>query len=124
MIRPILHALAGTALLATAGLALAQGSGLTAAIAAGSVGEQADGYLGTAKPVSSEIKAQVDALNIKRRAAYTDAAAQHGVALRDWAVTVGCQTLKRVKPGEVYRLPDGVWRTRGADPIALPAVCG
>jgi uncharacterized protein YdbL (DUF1318 family) len=112
------------ALLAGSSLAVAQTGPLAAAITAGQVGEQADGYVGVAKPVSPDIKAQVESLNIKRRAAYTDQASKHGVALSDWAATIGCQTLKRVGSGEAYRLPDGVWRTKGAEPIALPSVCG
>jgi uncharacterized protein YdbL (DUF1318 family) len=123
MMTPLKILIAGLSLIG-AGAALAQGVGLAAAISAGQVGEQADGYVGAAKPIPPDIKAQVDALNIKRRAAYTDEAARHGVALRDWAVTIGCQTLRRVKPGEAYLLPDGVWRTKGTEPIALPPVCG
>ena len=98
---------------------------LTAAIAAGHVGEQADGYMGFAKPVSPDVRAAVEALNIKRRAAYTDQAAKHGVALREWAATIGCQTLRgRVRDGQAYLLPDGVWRVKDSSPIALPANCG
>ena len=107
-----------------AGLAQAQSGVLAAAISSGQVGEQADGYLGVAKPVPPEVKAQLEALNIKRRAAYTDQAAKHGVALADWAATIGCQTLRHVAQGQAYRLPDGVWRTKGAEAIALPSVCG
>lgn len=122
------HAMLGLgaiAALGVASLALAQAGGLAAAVADGSVGEQADGYMGAAKPVSADLRAQVEALNIKRRAAYTDEAAKHGVALRDWAATIGCQTLRgRVKPGQAYLLPDGTWRVKDASPIALPANCG
>ncbi|MBV9842911.1 MAG: YdbL family protein [Sphingomonadaceae bacterium] len=115
---------AGAALALVWGVALAQSGPIAAAISAGQVGEQADGYLGVAKPVSADVKAQVEAINIKRRAAYTDQASAHGVALSDWAATIGCQTLRRVSAGETYRLLDGVWRTKGAEPIALPSVCG
>jgi uncharacterized protein YdbL (DUF1318 family) len=116
--------LGAVAMLSLGAVAYAQADALAPAIAAGQVGEQADGYVGIAKPVSPAVKAQVEALNIKRRAAFTDQAAKHGVTLRDWAATIGCQTLRRVGPGEAYLLPDGVWRTKGAEPIALPAVCG
>ncbi|WP_380874426.1 hypothetical protein ACFB49_47900 [Sphingomonas sp. DBB INV C78] len=111
----------------TAGYAWAQAGdpALAAAIAAGQVGEQADGYMGVAKPVGGDVRAAVEALNIKRRAAYTDQAAKHGVALREWAATIGCQTLSnRVRPGQAYLLPDGVWRVKDASPIALPSTCG
>ena len=78
------------ALVAGAGIALAQSGPLAAAIASGQVGEQADGFLGAAKPVSADVKAQLEAINIKRRAAYTDQASKHGVALSEWAATIGC----------------------------------
>jgi len=119
--------LAAAAAMGLAGYAWAQGASpaLTAAISAGQVGEQADGYLGIAKPVGNDVRAAVEALNIKRRAAYTDQAAKHGVALREWAATIGCQTLRsRVKTGQAYLLPDGVWRVKDASPIALPSNCG
>lgn len=115
------------AALGAAGYARAQANSpaLTAAMAAGQVGEQADGYLGVAKPVGGDVRSAVEALNIKRRAAYTDQAAKHGVALREWAATIGCQTLRsRVKTGQAYLLPDGVWRMKDASPIALPSNCG
>ena len=117
-------ALVALALAGGGGIAFAQSGPLAAAISSGQVGEQADGFVGVAKPVSGDVKAQVEALNIKRRAAYTDQASKHGVALSDWAATIGCQTLKRVGTGEAYKLADGVWRTKGAEPIALPSVCG
>lgn len=121
----IMLALGAALSLGAAGYAYAQSGDLAAAIASGAVGEQADGFMGVAKPVSSDVRAQVEALNIKRRAAFTDEAAKHNVALREWAATIGCQTLRtRVKPGQAYLLPDGVWRIKGSDPIALPANCG
>ncbi len=109
-------------LIATASAAVAQ---LSAAIAAGTVGEQADGYLGVRGQVSPATRAEVDALNIKRRQAYTDLAAQRGVTVKDVAAAVGCTTLKsRVGAGEAYQLRDGVWRVREGDaPIPLPDYC-
>ncbi len=115
-----------TALLLTLGTAaLAQDAALTAAIDSGQVGEQADGYLGVRGAVGAAIKAQVEAINIKRRAVYTDLAAQRGVTVKDVAAATGCQTLKtRVGPGRAYQLRDGVWRVReGSGPIALPDYC-
>jgi uncharacterized protein len=121
-------ATAGTALLlaaGVAGVAYAQTGGLvSAALSDGSVGEQADGYLGFRSTPSSALRAEVDAINIKRRAAYTQLAAQRGVTVKDVAATVGCETLTaRVAQGRAYLLPDGVWRVRGATPIALPGYC-
>lgn len=94
------------------------------AIASGQVGEQADGYLGIAGSVGESLRAEVDAINIKRRAAYTDLAAKRGVTVADVAAATGCQTLaNRVKPGQKYRIGTGPWMTRGSAPIALPSYC-
>ena len=106
------------------GYAWAQSGVVSQAISAGTVGEQADGYLGVRGSVSGAVRAEVDSINIKRRAAYTEQAASRGVTVQDWAAAVGCRTLaSRVKSGEAYRLPDGVWRVRDAAPIPLPGYC-
>jgi len=103
--------------------ARAQGT-VAQALSAGTVGEQSDGYLGVAGSVSEAVRAEVEAINIKRRAAYTDLAAKRGVTVADVAAATGCQTLAtRVKPGQVYRIGAGAWQTKGAGAIALPAYC-
>lgn len=108
-----------------ANFAAAQTSAVSSALADGRVGEQADGYLGFPEGPSEALRNEVDAINIKRRAAYTDLAMQRGVTVKDVAATVGCETLKsRVSQGRAYLLPDGVWRTKGPDPILLPTYCG
>jgi uncharacterized protein len=107
-------------------VARAQGtSAVAAAIDAGTVGEQADGYLGVRGTVTPAIRAEVESINIKRRAGYTQLAEQRGVTVKDVAAAVGCKTLaNRVGPGEAYQLRDGVWRVRnGSAPIALPDYC-
>ena len=103
----------------------ASAQGLVAqALTAGTVGEQSDGYLGIAGTVSQGVRDEVNAINIKRRAAYTDLAAKRGVTVADAAAATGCQTLSsRVKPGQVYRIGTGPWQTKGAGPIALPDYC-
>ncbi len=115
----------GAALAASAaGVAYAQAGDLQAAIAQGIVGEKADGYMGLAKAAPADVKAKVDAINIKRRAAYTPEAARRGVTLEEWAAAIGCKTLAaRVSDGQAYQLPDGVWRVKSG-PIALPGTCG
>jgi uncharacterized protein len=118
--------LAGATVLGLAGIALAQIAPtlVSAALSDGTVGEQADGYMGFKGTPSGALRAEVDAINIKRRAAYTGLAAQRGVTVKDVAATVGCETLeKRVAQGRAYLLPDGVWRTRGATAIELPGYC-
>ena len=77
-----------------ANFAAAQTNSVSSALADGRVGEQADGYLGFPEGPSDALRNEVDAINIKRRAAYTDLAMQRGVTVKDVAATVGCETLK------------------------------
>ena len=117
---------AGLTLAGAATYAVAQSASLiTVALSEGQVGEQADGYLGIRGPSTSALRAEVDALNIKRRAAYTGLAEQRGVTIKDVAAATGCETLaKRVPAGRAYLMPDGVWRVRKAgEPISLPGYC-
>lgn len=118
---------AGVAVLAVGALgssAYAQSPVVASAIAAGTVGEQSDGYLGINGTVSGEVRAEVEALNIKRRAAYTGLAAKRGVTVADMAAATGCQTLaSRVKQGQAYRVAGGPWQVKGAGPINLPDYC-
>ncbi len=110
------------------GIAWAQAAedpAVASARASGTVGEQADGYLGIASGGSPALKSAVDAINIKRRAIYTDLAGKRGATVQEVAAARGCDQLRtRVGPGQTYLLADGRWRTReGAAPIALPAYC-
>ena len=94
--------------------------------ASGQVGEQADGYLGMVGRPPADVRAQVDAVNIKRRAFYTD------LAVQAWRQDRGGRRNHRLRdlrhqgrPGQYYRLPDGVWRQRdGSEPIPRPSHCG
>jgi uncharacterized protein len=94
--------------------------------ASGEAGEQADGYLGIVGSGSAALRAQVDAVNIKRRAYYTELAASRGAKIEEVAATTACELFRsKVGPGQYYRLPDGVWRQRdGSTPIPLPSYCG
>jgi uncharacterized protein YdbL (DUF1318 family) len=94
--------------------------------ASGQAGEQADGYLGIVGSAGSDLRAQVDAVNIKRRAYYTQLAASRGAKIEEVAATTACELFRsKVGAGQYYRLPDGVWRQRdGGTPIPLPGYCG
>ena len=124
-------------LILAAGVALAAVLGTTTAYAmmqdasaelraSGQAGEQADGYLGIVGSAPAALRAQVDAVNIKRRAYYTDLAAKRGAKIEEVAATTACEIFRtKVAPGQYYRLPDGVWRKRdGGTPIPLPSYCG
>jgi uncharacterized protein YdbL (DUF1318 family) len=93
--------------------------------ATGKVGEQADGYLGVVGSADAALRRQVDAINIKRRAYYTDLAAKRNAKIEEVAAATACQLFAtKVQPGQYYRLPDGEWRKREAgESIPLPAYC-
>lgn len=111
----------GVAALA-AGAAFAQDASASLR-ATGAVGEQSDGYLGVVGDAPAGVRDQVNAINIKRRAFYTDIARNRGATVQEVAVKTACELFQnKVQPGQHYRLPDGVWRKReGA--ISLPAYC-
>jgi uncharacterized protein YdbL (DUF1318 family) len=94
--------------------------------ASGAVGEQADGYLGLVGSASADVRAQMDSVNIQRRAAYTRLAAQRGATIQEVGAATACTLLaSRVGPGQYYRLTDGVWRRRnGSEPVPRPDHCG
>jgi uncharacterized protein YdbL (DUF1318 family) len=123
-------------LILAAGIGLGAVMGTTAAYAmlqdasaqlraSGQVGEQADGYLGLVGSAPAAVRAQVDSVNIKRRAYYTDLAAKRGAKIEEVAATTACELFRtKVAGGQYYRLPDGVWRQRDSAPIPLPTYCG
>ena len=115
--------LAAFAALAATG-ASAQTTAVAAARQAGVVGERYDGYMDFVRPPSTSLRRQVEAINIRRRALYTDLAARRGVSPAEVGITAGCQILASVRVGEAYMLADGAWRLRGAgQPAPVPNYC-
>ena len=114
----------GAALLAMAGPAAAQDA-VIAARMTGVVGERYDGYLGAAGPMTPALRSKVGAINIKRRALYSDLAARRGVAAQDVGIAAACALLGRIAVGEAYLLSEGHWRRRMAGESApRPDYCG
>ena len=83
----------------------------SAARAAGQVGEQPDGYLGIVGGSTPALRAVVNNINIQRKAKYTQSA-QSGATVEQFAFTSGCNLILQTKPGEMYKSPDGGWKTR------------
>lgn len=124
-----LRALALAAIALTAVPVLAQGADpvVENARASGFAGEQADGYLGVRPGGPADLKARVDAINIQRRAIYTDtASAKPGVTIADVGAAAACvQFRNRVAVGNWYRDQAGQWRQRtAAAPVVMPGFCG
>jgi uncharacterized protein YdbL (DUF1318 family) len=117
--------LIGLTALLLAGPAMAQTSALDTARRSGMIGERFDGYMGYAVPPSAMLRSQVEAINIRRRALYSNLAAQRGVSPQEVGITAGCTLLARVGVGQAYMLNDGTWRRRGAGQRApSPSYCG
>lgn len=97
---------------------------IVAAKAAGQVGERYDGYLGYVAAPAPALRTQVDRVNIRRRALYSNLAAKRGVSPQDVGITAGCELLARVGEGEAYLLGDNVWRRRAAgQDLPVPEYC-
>ena len=93
--------------------------------ATGLVGEQYDGYLGLVGSASPRVRSEMDAVNIRRRAHYTELATRRRVRVEEVAVAAACEIFaSRVGPGQYYLLPDMVWRRReGNAPVGRPDYC-
>jgi uncharacterized protein YdbL (DUF1318 family) len=111
---------------AGAAYAFVQGDAAASLRSTGQVGEQADGYLGVVGSVSSSVRAQVDSVNIQRRAYYTDLAQRRGAKIEEVAATTACELFRtKVAPGQFYRGTDGVWKKRApGEAVPLPSYCG
>ena len=122
------YVIAALVLVAAPAFAQAADPVVEAARGAGFAGEQADGYLGIVKPGGpGDLKAHIDAINIQRRAIFTDtASAKPGVTVADVGAAAACQQFRnRVAVGHYYRDQSGTWRQHtAASPVALPSFCG
>ena len=97
---------------------------IVAARAAGQIGERYDGYLGFAVAPSPQLRTQVESVNIRRRAFYSDLASKRGASRVEVGITAGCELLGRVPVGESYLLGDNVWRRRASgQALQMPDYC-
>lgn len=117
---------AALALMATGAASALQPVTSEALRASGRAGEQANGYLGIVGQGDAALRAQVNAINIRRRASYTQVARARRVQIEAVAAAMACALFaEAVLPGQYYRLADGVWRRReGNEPVPRPAYCG
>lgn len=97
---------------------------ILAARRAGLIGERYDGYLGLSSAnVSPDLRRQVGAVNIRRRALYSNLASRKGVTPEEVGITAACSLLRRVTVGEYYLLGQGGWRRLAAGQSAVPDYC-
>jgi uncharacterized protein len=81
---------------------------LTQAKSQGLVGEQSNGYVGLIKE-STEAKALVDDINIKRKEAYISLANKNNLGLQDVEILAGKKLIKKAEPGEFIQSTTGSW---------------
>lgn len=91
---------------------------------AGLIGERYDGYLGVVSPtISPQLRSQVGAINIRRRALYSNLAARRGVSPEEVGITAACSLLRRISVGEFYLPGQGGWRRVVAGRSPVPRYC-
>ena len=92
---------------------------------AGVVGERYDGYLGFVARPAESLRRQVNAINIHRRALYSDLARRKGVSTQEVGITATCTLFARIPVGGYYLPSDRGWLRRGVGQAApRPAYCG
>lgn len=111
------------ALIAAPAMVSAQALDYKSAKAAGIIGEKPDGYLGVVDGSNADAQRLVDSINIKRKAKYTELAAQKGVTVQEIAFSTGCNLIVQEQPGQKYLAPSGQWKTRDASPPERDARC-
>ena len=116
--------LVGIAMLAAPGSAQEPAS-VTQARGAGLIGERFDGYVGFVRTPGDSLRRQVNAINIRRRALYSNLAHQKGVSAQEVGITATCTLFARIPVGGYYLTSDRGWLRRGAGQAApRPAYCG
>ena len=104
-------------------LAPAQTDLLMQAFENGQVGVTSTGEYGIVGSASSELRQQVDAANIARRAEYARLAQQSGATRNVVARQAACQWISRLQPGRRYQQGDGSWATVTSTPPPPPSYC-
>ena len=100
--------------LAVALVASAADPVVESAISSGTIGEQADGYLGvvSGKSVDAQTKRTIDEVNIKRRAVYTQLAAQKGATVDQVAAVVAEKQVAKLPSGAYFQDASGAWKRK------------
>jgi hypothetical protein len=75
----------------------------------GEVGERIDGYLAAVTPLSANVKAAMDDINISRKVVYEKLAEARGQSIRVVAQLTGESQIEKAEPGEYVQRADGQW---------------
>lgn len=92
----------------------------------GIIGEQTDGYVGIVNDAAAnaDIRARVQSLNNRRRAAFTQRASQNNQPVEQMAAAFACEAFaNQVQNGHYYRTENGQW-VRSTGSVQMPSFCG
>lgn len=78
----------------------------------GEIGERVDGYLAAVKPLSSNVQAAMDDINISRKVVYEKLAEARGQSIRIVAQLTGESQIAKAEPGEYIQGADGQWKQK------------
>ncbi|MEO1014212.1 MAG: YdbL family protein [Pseudomonadota bacterium] len=108
--------------IASAAAAVAAGSALSGSASAASaaiesakrqcvIGERLDGYLGAVRGqrLDAALKREVDSVNMRRKAAYSDLARQRGVTIETAAAVTAERLIERAPSGQCVQNNAGAW---------------
>jgi uncharacterized protein YdbL (DUF1318 family) len=85
---------------------------------------QPDGYLGFVIAPGPMVRALVEDINIKRKAAYSKEALTNGATVEEMALRSGCRlVVERTVAGEKYQTPSGQWKAREGSAPELDPRC-
>lgn len=82
---------------------------IDAAKAQGVVGERIDGYLGVVGSADASLRRKINEINAKRRAVYSDLAAQTGTTVEQVARVTGEKQIANASRGEFVMDASGRW---------------
>lgn len=97
---------------AVVGTASAASATIEAAKRSCDIGEKADGYMGYKTTPSESLKREVDALNLRRRAAYAKLAQKKGVSVAVTAQLTAERVIKNMPAGLCYYGTDRKWHVK------------
>lgn len=97
---------------AGAALAVDNGGPVDQALASKIIGEQANGYLGFVKPAGADqgdLQRQINEINARRRAVYTDVANKTGGTVDQAATVQAMRQIQKLNNGEYLKDLSGAW---------------
>lgn len=78
----------------------------------GEIGERVDGYLAAVKPLSANVQAAMNDINISRKVVYEKLAEARGQSIRVVAQLTGESQIAKADPGDYIQGADGQWKQK------------